>query len=153
MPSLPVALFLIQLAATLFMTGVIWFVQIVHYPLFTELPAEAFAGYVRRHGTQTSLVVGPPMLLELATALLALAPALRPRFMTVPEALASAALVLLLWASTGLLQVPLHNTLGRHYHPPAIRRLVLSNWLRTAAWTARSALLLSILIGSLQPKL
>ncbi len=37
MSSLPDTLFLAQTAATLFMTGLIWFVQIVHYPLFATI--------------------------------------------------------------------------------------------------------------------
>ena len=32
-----------HLAATLFMVGVIWFVQVVHYPLFAKVGATAFA--------------------------------------------------------------------------------------------------------------
>ena len=153
MPRFALALFLAQLTATLFMTGLIWFVQIVHYPLFQELPPNRFPRYVALHGTRTSFVVGPPMLVELLTSLLALIPALRPAFFTAPAALASAALVFVLWAATGCIQVPLHNALGRAHDPARIRRLVLSNWIRTAAWTARSTLLLTILIGSLRPNL
>ncbi len=158
-----VVLFLAQLAATLFMTGLIWFVQIVHYPLFAELAPErqsvavdeagerqSFTRYIRLHGNRTSLVVGPPMLLELTTALLALAPTLRPTFLTLPAAITSVALVLLIWASTAFLQIPLHNQLGREHSTHAIRRLVLTNWLRTAALTTRSILLLHLLANALE---
>ena len=34
---------LTHLAATLYMVGVIWFVQVVHYPLFARAGAEGFA--------------------------------------------------------------------------------------------------------------
>ena len=60
---------LAHLAATLFMVGVIWFVQVVHYPLFAKVGSEGFAPYSKTHSRLTSYVVGPPMLLEAATAI------------------------------------------------------------------------------------
>ncbi len=145
MHTLATSLFLVQLTATLLMTGLIWFVQIVHYPLFAHVGEQAFVPYARRHATLTGYVVGAPMLLELATALAALLPSLRPSFLPTSAAWISAALVLLLWATTGLLQVPLHERLGRAHDSKVIRSLVAGNWLRTALWSARSILLLSIL--------
>ena len=140
-----VTFFLAQLASTFFMTGLIWFVQIVHYPLFPLVGDQAFPRYERLHAHRTGWVVFPPMLVELLTAFAALHPNLRPPRISPPEAILSAALVLLIWLSTALLQIPVHNTLDRTPTPALMRRLVLSNWLRTAAWTARSALLLSML--------
>ena len=37
MPDADVLLLLLHAAATLFMTGLIWFVQVVHYPLFARV--------------------------------------------------------------------------------------------------------------------
>jgi hypothetical protein len=147
MHALPNALFLAQYAATLFMTGLIWFVQIVHYPLFANVhrhaPQAGFREYEASHANRTSFVVFPPMVVELATALAALFPSLRPGYFSGWAAMVSATLVVLIWASTGLIQVPLHNRLGSNPAAETIRRLILSNWLRTALWTAR-AILLSI---------
>lgn len=147
--GLPQTLFLLQLASTLFMTGLIWFVQIVHYPLFPFVHASAFPRYEQLHAQRTGFVVFPPMLVELLTALATLFPALRPPQLSFRACLLSAALVLLIWLSTALLQIPLHNQLDRAPTPAIMRRLVLSNWLRTAAWTARSALLLTALYRTL----
>jgi hypothetical protein len=55
---------LAHLAATLFMVGVIWFVQVVHYPLFSRAGSEKFAIYSEAHSRLTTYVVGPPMLVE-----------------------------------------------------------------------------------------
>jgi len=149
MHSLPTTLFLAQYAATLFMTGLIWFVQVVHYPLFatvhTNTTPTAFRAYESSHANRTSFVVFPPMAVELLAALAALLPSLRPAFLGQNAAIASATLVVLIWASTGLLQVPLHNRLAANPTAETIRRLVLSNWLRTALWSAR-AVLLSVLL-------
>ncbi len=145
MHPLAQALFLAQFSATLFMTGLIWFVQIVHYPLFGSVyrhsPSAGFLDYHSRHSNRTTWVVFPPMAIELATSLAALSNGLRPGFLSQSAAIASAGLVVLIWASTGLLQVPLHDRLGREADARTITRLVASNWLRVALWSARCLLL------------
>ena len=127
------------------MAGLIWFVQIVHYPLFaviqTHTTPEAFRIYESRHANRTGFVVFPPMAVELITALAALLPNLRTAFLSQGTAVTSAVLVVLIWVSTGLIQVPLHNRLSTDATQTVIRRLVLSNWLRTILWTSRAVLL------------
>jgi hypothetical protein len=153
MPTLPDLLFLTQFAATLFMTGLIWFVQIVHYPLFATVhihtSSDAFRAYEDRHASRTSFVVFPSMAVELLTALAALFPNLRPAFLLQTAAISSAVLVLAIWASTGLVQVPLHHRLASNPTAAAIRSLVVSNWLRTTLWTARAILLANALFRAI----
>ena len=55
-------LFLAHVAATLVMVGVIWFVQIVHYPLFSQVSEAAFNLYEAQHTRLTTYVVAPAML-------------------------------------------------------------------------------------------
>ena len=129
-----------HLASTLYMTGLIWFVQVVHYPLFARVGAERYEEYQLDHQRLTSLVVGPPMLVELATALWLVAE--RPAFIPAWSAWAGLALVAVIWASTALLQVPQHNALAGGFSARAHALLVGTNWLRTIAWTARAALVL-----------
>ena len=62
--------FLGHITATLYMTGLIWFVQIVHYPLFSRVGNAEFPAYEQRHTVLTTWVVGPPMLVEGITALI-----------------------------------------------------------------------------------
>jgi hypothetical protein len=136
-------LFFVQLASTGFMTGLIWFVQIVHYPLFSRVPDEAFRSYEQAHTVLTGRVVAVPMLLEaLSTvALFALAP-------TYPHSWVSGiglGLLGLIWLSTAALQMPCHQGLSRGFMPHLHRRLVLSNWIRTLSWSLRALLLLSAL--------
>ncbi len=153
-PSLAAALFLVQSACGLFMTGLIWFVQLVHYPLFQEAGSGAsLQRYEKLHARRTGALVFPPMLLELLSALAALYPPLRPAFVSLPLAITLASLVVLIWLSTGLVQVRLHEQLDRPLTPEqavrTIRLLVKSNWLRTVAWTMRSALLLRLIWNAL----
>jgi hypothetical protein len=128
--------------STLAMTGIIWFVQIVHYPLFASVGAENFARYEALHATRTGWVVAPLMLVELATALALLWAPLRPATVSAPSAWIAAALVGVIWLSTALLQVPIHSQLAQGYDPDLVSRLVATNWIRTIAWTLRSAIVL-----------
>lgn len=141
--------FLIQIATTLLMTGIIWFVQVVHYPLFARVCSDGFAQFEAEHATRTGWVVGPLMCVELASALLLLLPKYRPTFISPSTAWAGAILVLIVWVSTGLIQVPLHNRLAAGYDAATIVRLVATNWIRTVAWTLRSLLVVSWIANSL----
>ena len=51
-------------AATLYMTGLIWFVQVVHYPLMAAVGRDGFAAYESAHARLTTFVVAPGMLVE-----------------------------------------------------------------------------------------
>ena len=142
-------LFLTQVLATLAMLGLIWFVQVVHYPLFLTIPEPGFMSYETSHATRTGWIAAPLMAVELLSALLLLVPHLRPVFVSHRTAQLGMVLVVLLWLSTGLIQVPLHNQLHQRYDRAVIQRLITSNWLRTALWTARAALMLFWICASL----
>jgi uncharacterized membrane protein len=135
-------LLLAHAAATWFMTGLIWMVQVVHYPLFAHVGAEGYEAFHQRHMRLITWIVAPAMLVEAATAaaLVAWPPAAGRG-----TALLGLALVAVLWLSTALLQVPAHTRLARGYDPAAHRRLVHTNWLRTLLWTARGLLALWML--------
>jgi hypothetical protein len=137
-----VRLLLLNLASTLAMTGIIWFVQVVHYPLFASVGADIFARYEALHATRTGWVVAPLMLTELATSLALLAPSLRPANVSAVSVWIAACLVGVIWLSTALLQVPLHGRLAQGYDAELVARLVATNWIRTVAWTARSWIVL-----------
>ena len=135
--------FLLQLVATLMMTGVIWIVQIVHYPLFSRVGSETFAAYHTDHVRLISFIVVPLMLVEAGAAAWTVVEG--PPFVPTWAAWTGLALVGVVWGSTFFGQVPLHESLSRSFDPTAHAALVNGNWIRTAAWTARSALLLVVL--------
>ena len=122
------------------MVGLIWFVQIVHYPLFGKVGTEGFRAYAEAHSRLTTRVVGPPMLLEISTAILLLF--VRPESVPTSLAWVGAALLAVVWLSTALLQVPRHTTLGSGFDVEAHRFLVVSNWTRTIAWSLRGGIVL-----------
>ena len=138
--------------ATIFMTGLIWFVQVVHYPLFARVGGEEFPAYSRAHQTLTTLVVGPPMLVEALTA--ALLVVVRPTGVSAALSWIGLALVAVIWLSTAALQVPAHAKLVQGFDPAIGSFLVQTNWIRTFAWTARGILVLAMIaqaVGALSP--
>jgi len=133
-------LFLTHLFATLFMVGVIWFAQAVHYPLLGRVGDEAFVDYEKENTCRTGWVVIPVMTVELITALLLLWK--QPEFFLPSYAWFNAALLAVIWVSTFTLQGPYHNRLVKKFDPAVWRSLVKTNWIRTATWTLRGILLL-----------
>ena len=103
--NLPTVALIANAAAAWFLTGLIWIVQVVHYPLFASVGREVFASYEAAHARLITLVVGPVMLLELAAAV-ALA-FVRPASVPGWAAWAGLGLLAAIWISTFLVQVPL----------------------------------------------
>ena len=131
---------MIQLAhstSTIAMCAVIWFVQLVHYPLFARVGAAEFKRYEAEHVRRITWIVAPLMGVELvASAWLVVenASALR---------VCGLVLVGVVWSSTLLIQVPLHGALSKGFDAQVARRLVRSNWIRTIAWSARLGIVLA----------
>ena len=136
--NLPTIALIANAAAAWFLTGLIWIVQVVHYPLFASVGREGFGSYESAHARLITLVVGPAMLAELAAALVLAF--VRPSAVPAWAAWTGLGLVAAIWLSTFLVQVPLHGTLAGGFDAEAHARLVATNWFRTAAWTARAVL-------------
>jgi uncharacterized membrane protein len=136
-------LLLIHAGATLYMAGLIWFVQLVHYPLMAKVGRDGYAEYQRLHERRTGWAVGPAMLVELGTAV-ALVVA-RPERVEPWLAWLGLAMLGVIWLSTACLQVPRHKQLGAGFNEETHRKLVTTNWLRTALWSVRGVIALVIL--------
>jgi uncharacterized membrane protein len=134
----PRIVILLHLIATVFMTGVIWIIQILHYPLFNMIGRENFVAYEAAHTNLITLVVMPAMLLELIfTAIIFFAPPAN-----IPSGLnwLNAVLLAIIWLSTAFLQVPQHSILSSGFDEKAYRMLVNSNWIRTVAWSGKAVI-------------
>ncbi|UYZ58588.1 hypothetical protein [Hymenobacter latericus] len=136
-------LLLLNFALAAYLTGVIWTVQLVHYPGFALVSAEAFRAYHQAHLGRMGWVVMAPMVAELlAAAWWAWAARSAASWW-------SLGLVAFVWAVTFFVSVPLHNRLATTHGPEtqlAVYALVRTNWLRTLAWSARLGLLGWVLV-------
>ena len=133
---------LIHLLATTAMAGLIWFVQVVHYPLFANVPASASTAYAERHQRLTARVVGAPMAVEGVCALwLFFAP---PAGVGRLLPFIAGLILAVVLGSTVMLQVPRHGRLARTTSADEIGKVVTSlvttNWVRTIGWSTRAVL-------------
>lgn len=138
------SILLANITSTLFLVGLIWMVQIVHYPLFDDVGEENYVSYQQRHQSNITYIVGPVMLIELIAAFMLLWYPVEG----VSKSLVycGIGLVLVIWLSTAFIQVPCHEKLVKGFAPAAYKWLVNSNWIRTIAWSVRGGLVTWMLI-------
>jgi hypothetical protein len=144
-----VVVVLAHAASTLVLAGVIWTIQVVHYPLFALVGEEGFVAYEAAHSSRISAVIAVPWAVQGLTtlALLVAPPAGVPRWLVWTAAVLAAVPVVV----TVTLSVPAHGILGGGFDAAAHARLVATNWLRTAAWTAHGVVAL-VLVALALPR-
>jgi len=138
-----------QAGASCAMAGLIWFVQVVHYPAYRYVGAGEFRRYQTHHQWATGWVVGPFMLVEMAAALALVGWPLEGIGRV--QAGVGLGVLAIIWASTALWQVPLHTRLLASGSQADVERMVRSNWLRTVGWTLRAGLSLVMIWWGFQP--
>ncbi|MFP4148531.1 MAG: hypothetical protein ACLFUG_06850 [Nitriliruptoraceae bacterium] len=136
-------LVLAHATATLLLVGLIWTIQVVHYPLFALVGEDSFAAFEAAHSARITAVIALPWAVQGVTtaALLLASPAQVPRLLV----WAAAVLATIPVAVTVLASVPAHTALGDGFDAGAHARLVTTNWLRTAAWTLHGAVAVAML--------
>ncbi len=133
-----VRLLLTHFFVTSALTGLIWTIQIVHYPLFAQVGDRGFVSYQQAHSWRISTLVGPLMGIELLCALwIAFSP---PAGVTPTIAWVGFALLVVVHIGTIAFAVPAHTALGNGFNAVVHQRLVRTNWIRTAGWSLRAGL-------------
>jgi len=138
--SLDLGLWALESLTCSMMCGIVWYVQCCHYPLFHQVAATDFAAYEHSYTTRAGKLIAPIMVLEACAAIAILWRSFTIGFTTTH--LTAFALLVAVWLSTFLIQVPLHNRLSITKSSDVINRLLATNWIRTLGWSARSGLLL-----------
>ncbi len=138
------AVLIAQVIGSVGMFGVIWVIQLVHYPLMRRVPPTAFAGYEAEHQRRISWVVGPLMSAEGLSVLAVFF--LRPDCISFALALTGGLVEAVAIGVTAFVSAPLHGRMAASGQPQLLDRLIATNWIRTAAWTARAALAISMLV-------
>ena len=143
-----VAVAVAHAVSTLVLVGLIWTIQVVHYPLFALVGADGFAAYETAHSARITTVIGLPWAVQGVTtaALLIAPPGGVPRWLIVASAVFALAPV----AVTLVWSVPAHTVLGSGFDAGAHGRLVATNWLRTGAWTLGGVTATAIMVLALR---
>ena len=133
-------IFLMNLSSSLFMTGLIWVIQLAHYPSFRFVDESEYTSFQQFHETRITFIVLPVMLIEIITS----------GYLWFSDGWTSVhgigfVLVLLIWISTAVFSVPYHAQLSKGKDVATINKLVNTNWIRTVLWSSKSMLTLWIL--------
>ena len=130
------SILLANFVSTCLMTGVIWFVQWVHYPLLAKVPVDRAVETAIDHQRRTGQVLAIPMAVEGFTTLGLLI--IRPESVHIFWPWFGAVLLAVALGSTVFVSVPLHAKMATNPTADVGRRLVVTNWPRTIAWSARA---------------
>jgi len=127
----------IHLVATSIMVGVIWVIQLVHYPSFHFIELKQYTTFQRFHMSRISYVVVPAMLTELFTLIFLII------FMDKIDTLVtvSGLLLIIIWLMTAVFFSGVHQKLTSGYDKTVVNSLVKLNWGRTLLWTLRLLLI------------
>ena len=138
------ALTAVHVAATWWLVGLIWTIQVVHYPSFDSIDRVGYTDFQDRHMQAMGRLIGFPWLVEglCVLALFIFAPDNTTRALAAVGGL----LEIVVIAVTITKSIPAHEALRDGYVADAHRMLVDTNWWRTAAWSLRGVLALVILL-------
>lgn len=148
--KLDAVFFIMQLLCTFSMTGIIWFVQIVHYPLMRRVGKGRFTRYLQTHMVLTTFVVAPVMLIEAVAVVYGLL--VPTAWLDGEAAQLGAVLLLVIWLVTFFVHVPGHRRLSREFEARAYRRILFGNWIRAYAWSFRTIILVFSLLRVFVPQ-
>ena len=136
-------IFWINVASTWFMVGLIWLIQLVHYPLFSYVGSKEFKIFHENHKILITPVVGIVMIVELVTSgiIIFQIPNGIPNWTTIVGII----LLGVIWFSTLLFQIPFHNKLSTRFDENVLMMLINTNWIRTICWSLRGIIVLIML--------
>ena len=133
----------INIFSAFFATGLIWTIQLVHYPSMRFVSRDKFELFHSFHQLRISIIAMPLMAIELITSIILFMQNIENESSLIFKI--NLIIVTLIWFSTFFIQVPLHQKLSKGKKNSLIDKLVLTNWFRTVLWTLRSILIIFFL--------
>ena len=118
------------------LVGVIIVTQLVSYPLFLEVEEIRFTNYHKKYTSRISIIVLPIMLAEIFITI----------YMIIVDAsnqnILAGLILFIIWISTFILQVPIHNKISIKKDIELIHLLIRTNWIRTFLWIIKLFILI-----------
>ncbi len=109
----------------------IWMIQLVVYPAFQYYSRERLLDWHNKYTIRISYIVFPLMFGQFLISGIQLCDSLSW------YSVSSFLIIVLLWSSTFLQFVPLHNKISKgNFNEKTTEHLVKKNWMRTILWTA-----------------
>jgi len=120
---------IVELLVTVALVILIWIIQVLHYPTFHFVDKNEFPNFEAFHTRRISILVLPLMVSELILGIIHL------NYLIL-------GIIILIWLSTFLIQVPCHDKLKFGFDRLTVDRLIFTNWIRTFLWTLKLFILL-----------
>lgn len=128
----------IHFVSTSLMVGIIWVIQLLHYPAFNFIKESDYVEFQHFHMQRISFIVVPVMILELFSAFM-LVYYLRSNLLIL-----CLIILLFIWLITFVFFTKLHQSLLDGYDKKIVDKLVKINWSRTVLWSLRLIILIYI---------
>ena len=119
---------------TFFMTGIIWLIQLIHYPSFSFIDKNMYSKFQTFHMNRISFLVGPIMILELLSGFyLLLFFYSESNFFVI-----NFILNILILNMTIIVFATIHKKLIEGFKFSLFAKLISMNWIRTILWSMKS---------------
>ena len=128
----------IHFLSTSLMVGIIWVIQLLHYPAFNFIKESDYVEFQHFHMQRISFIVVPVMILELFSAFM-LVYYVRSNLLIL-----CLIILLFIWLITFVFFTKLHQSLLGGYDKIIVDKLVQINWSRTVLWSLRLIILIYI---------
>ena len=128
----------VHFLSTSLMVGIIWVIQLLHYPAFNFIKESDYVEFQHFHMQRISFIVVPVMILELFSAFM-LVYYLQSNLLTL-----CLIILLFIWLITFVFFTKLHQSLLGGYNKTIVDKLVKINWSRTILWSLRLIILIYI---------
>ena len=129
----------LHILSTAIMVGIIWVIQIVHYPSFHYIDKNRYVSFQNFHMNKISYIVIPVMSIEAISGIILLYNDQTVLFII------SLIILLVIWTLTAFYFTRTHQLLASGYKKDIVRKLVQANWVRTGLWTLRLLILITYL--------
>ena len=126
----------IHFASTAVMVGVIWVIQLLHYPTFHYIEKNNYSQFQKFHMNRISYIVIPAMVIEMLSGIMLV--------IINDDFIISFSLLVCIWIITFVFFTNIHQRLLSKYENTAVEKLVNLNWIRTTFWTVRLIILFII---------
>jgi hypothetical protein len=133
----------LNLISTLMIAGIFWFIQLVHYPMFRQMPANSLINYSYHHYQKITRIIAPLFVIDLVTLLYMIV--ILPTSISVNLAITGTLIFVLIILVTQLWFSPMLQKLSKQPNDYLISKLVNMNWIRTLSWTLKG--LITIIIA------
>ena len=128
----------IHFLSTSLMVGIIWVIQLLHYPTFHFIKQSDYVEFQHFHMQRISFIVVPVMIIELLSGFMLV------YYFRSNLFILCLIILLVIWLITFVFFTKLHQSLLGGYDKIIVDKLVQINWSRTVLWSLRLIILIYI---------